>query len=62
MNLIFSVAGSLIPAALQEVTVKVTSNTNCKTSYKNAGFQIIENTMICAAAPGKDACRVHYAR
>ena len=54
--------GSPIPAVLQEVTVKVTSNSNCKESYKSAGFTIVDNTMICASAPGKDACRVHIAR
>ena len=54
--------GSPIPAVLQEVTVRVTANSHCKESYKSAGFQIVDNTMLCAAAPGKDACRVHISR
>jgi secreted trypsin-like serine protease len=54
--------GSTVPTVLQEVNVRVTANSHCKDNYKSAGFQIMDNSMICAAAPGKDACRVHIAR
>ncbi|EFX80465.1 hypothetical protein DAPPUDRAFT_304142 [Daphnia pulex] len=50
-------SGSTVPTVLQEVSVRVTANSHCKDNYKSAGFQIMDNSMICAAAPGKDACR-----
>ncbi|KAI9554650.1 hypothetical protein GHT06_019923 [Daphnia sinensis] len=45
------------PKVLQEAMVKVTPNSVCKENYKKAGFQIADGSMICAAAPGRDACR-----
>lgn len=45
------------PKVLQEAILKVTPNSKCKESYKKAGFTIADGSMICAAAPGRDACR-----
>merc|ERR1711971_90008 len=49
-------AGNQVPAILQEANVTVISNTACKTApqpYKDG----ISETMLCAAAPGKDSCQ-----
>merc|ERR1711971_1169375 len=49
-------AGNQIPAILQEANVTVISNAACKTApqpYKDG----ISETMLCAAAPGKDSCQ-----
>ena len=40
-------------SVLQQATVKITTNTQCKTSYTN-----LVPSMLCAAAPGKDSCQV----
>jgi len=45
------------PTSLQQVTVKVQDNSECKRRYgSNAPGGIID-TMICAAYPGKDSCQ-----
>ena len=44
---------------LMQVTVSVQPNDVCKKNYgSNAPGGIID-TMLCAAAPGKDSCQVH---
>ncbi|XP_017864767.1 PREDICTED: trypsin alpha-like [Drosophila arizonae] len=45
-----------IPAQLQYVNVKIVSQASCASSSYSYGSQI-KNTMICAAASGKDACQ-----
>ena len=42
-------------SVLQQATVKITTNTQCKTSYTN-----LVPSMLCAAAPGKDSCQVTW--
>ncbi|XP_034244233.1 trypsin beta-like [Thrips palmi] len=44
--------GPNLPTQLRKVTVRVVSRTTCHSSY-NA---VLTSRMICAAAPGKDAC------
>ena len=47
------IAGGSVASVLQQATVKVTTNAQCKASYMNLGAG-----MLCAAAPGKDTCQV----
>ncbi|EFX80463.1 hypothetical protein DAPPUDRAFT_188210 [Daphnia pulex] len=44
--------GGSLPSVLQQATVKVTANAQCKTSYST-----LAASMLCAAAPGKDTCQ-----
>jgi hypothetical protein len=47
------IVGGSSPSVLQQATVKVTTNAQCKTSYST-----LATSMLCAAAPGKDTCQV----
>jgi len=47
------------PYALQQVTVKVQTNEECKKNYGNKGPGDILPSMICAGFPGKDSCQVN---
>ncbi|XP_046451011.1 trypsin-1-like isoform X1 [Daphnia pulex] len=44
--------GGSLSSVLQQATVKVTTNAQCKTSYST-----LATSMLCAAAPGKDTCQ-----
>ncbi|KAL5288476.1 betaTry family protein [Megaselia abdita] len=47
--------GFTLPTTLQEVLVDIISRTSCQQSYGKS--YEINSSMICAAAPGKDACQ-----
>ncbi|KAI8039676.1 trypsin alpha [Drosophila gunungcola] len=51
-----SSGASSIPSQLQYVNVNIVSQSRCASSTYGYGSQI-KNTMICAAASGKDACQ-----
>ncbi|TEU55501.1 serine protease, partial [Oenococcus oeni] len=51
-----SSGSSSIPSQLQYVNVNIVSQSQCASSTYGYGSQI-RNTMICAAASGKDACQ-----
>ena len=48
-----------MPAALQQVTVKVQTNEECKRNYGTSAPGDILPSMICAGLPGKDSCQVN---
>ncbi|XP_055857223.1 trypsin beta-like [Episyrphus balteatus] len=52
-----SSGASSIPATLQQVNVKIVSRAQCGSSSYSYGSSQIRETMICAAAPGKDSCQ-----
>ena len=41
------------------MNVDVVSETVCKGQYESENMEILD-TMMCASAPGKDACQVYY--
>jgi hypothetical protein len=54
----YSNPGGRQPDVLQQVTVQIQSNAECKKNYgKDAPGGIVDH-MICAAYPGKDSCSV----
>lgn len=53
-----AVLGPDLSKQLRKVTVRVVARASCSASYGNA---VLTNRMICAAAPGKDACTVSVA-
>lgn len=48
--------GGPVSKALQKVSLRVITNNQCASSYKNQ----IQNTHICTYTQGKDACQVSF--
>ncbi|KAI9554694.1 hypothetical protein GHT06_019970 [Daphnia sinensis] len=44
-----------LPEVLQQATIKIVSNAECQASYNSMGVTI-EDSMICATAPGTSSC------
>ena len=45
------------PAVLQQVVVDYVTDAACEKDYKDYVIKFQSNSMMCAAAPGKDACQ-----
>ena len=52
------VDGKQLPTELQQVTVQVQRNDECKKSYDTEAPGGITDKMLCAAYPNKDSCMV----
>lgn len=48
--------GKLLPTSLQQVTVRVQTNAECRKSYGSEAPGGILDNMLCAASPNKDSC------
>ena len=57
INYIFRVGGKQ-PTSLQEVTIRILDNADCKKRYGNEAPGGIVDSFLCARYPGKDSCSV----
>ena len=57
---LFVISGGSQPSVLQQVTVRVQTNDECKKNYGGDAPGGIVDHFLCAANPGRDSCSVRY--
>ena len=60
MILFLKTLGGGQPSVLQQVTVQVIPNSECKQKYGSDAPGGIIDSFLCAAYPGKDSCSVRF--
>lgn len=45
---------------LQQVDLAITDEESCRNAYSNQRGALIDERVLCASKPGKDACQVSY--
>lgn len=58
--LIVTILEGPLPRVLQQVTIQIQSNAQCKKNYGSNAPGDILNSMICGGLPGKDSCQVNF--
>ena len=48
-----------LPRVLQQVTIQIESNAQCKKNYGSYAPGEILDSMVCAGLPGRDSCQVN---
>lgn len=58
MELCDSFSGGAQPAVLQEVSIPIWNNQDCRSKYGHAAPGGIIETFLCAGQPSRDSCSV----